>query len=187
MRILRNLADDVKDKKLSTRSLARAEVLIDESRGHVKNGDWIKARRTIGEASLNLDSMVRATRQLVSRFADSQQISHWRGLVANAVSRSRANGGYLIVVNKLDRELSLYKSGQLVKSYPAGMGFNYLNDKLYSGDNATPEGEYKVIRKLPASKYYKALLINYPNEEDQRRFALAKRSGQLSKKAHIGG
>jgi len=187
LRILRNLADDVKDKKLSTRSLARAEILLDESRGHVRNGDWFKARRTINEASLSLDGMVRATRQLVARFADTQQISHWRGLVANAVGRSRANGGYLIVVNKLDRELSLYKSGQLVKSYPAGMGFNYLNDKLYSGDNATPEGEYQVIRKLPASKFYKALLINYPNEEDQRRFALAKRRGELSKKAHIGG
>jgi len=187
LRVLRNLADDVKDKKLSTRSLSRAEILIDESRGHVKNGDWVKARRTISEASLNIDSMVKATRQLVSRFADSQQISHWRGQVANAINRSRASGGYLIVVNKLDRELSLYKSGQLVKSYPAGMGINYLNDKLYAGDRATPEGEYQIIRKLPASKYYKALLINYPNEEDQRRFALAKRNGQLSKNSRIGG
>ena len=187
LRILRNLADDVRDKKLSTRSLARAETLIDEARGHVKNGDWVKARRTISEASLNLDSMVKATRQLVSRFADSQQISHWRGQVANAIQRSRASGGYLIVVNKLDRELTLYKSGQLVKTYPAGMGINYLNDKLYAGDRATPEGEYQIIRKLPASKYYKALLINYPNEEDQRRFALAKRRGQLSKKSQIGG
>jgi hypothetical protein len=187
LRILRNLADDIRDKKLTTRSLSRAEILIDEARGHVKNSDWVKARRSISEASLNLDSMVRATRQLVARFADTQQIAHWRGQVANAISHSRANGGYLIVVNKLDRELSLYKSGQLVKNYPAGMGINYLNDKLYAGDRATPEGEYQIIRKLPASKYYKALLINYPNAEDQRRFALAKRRGQLSKNSRIGG
>jgi len=187
LRVLRNLADDVRDRKLSTRSLSRAEVLIDEARGHVKNSDWAKARRAINEASLNLDGMVRATRQLVARFADTKQIAHWRTMVANAISRSRASGNYLIVINKLDRELSLYKSGQLVKNYPAGMGINYLTDKLYSGDNATPEGEYQVIRKLPASKYYKALLINYPNEEDRRRFALAKRSGQISRHAQIGG
>lgn len=187
LRVLRNLAEDVKDKKFSTRSLSRAQILIDESRGHVRNGDWAKARRTINEASLNLDGMVKATRQLMSRFADIKQISHWRSMVANAVSQSRATGGYLIVVNKLDRELSLYKSGQLVKSYSAGMGINYLNDKLYSGDRATPEGEYKIIRKLPASKYYKALLINYPNDEDQRRFVLAKRRGEISKNARIGG
>jgi hypothetical protein len=187
LRVLRDLADDIRDKKLTTRSLSRAETLIDEARGHVKNGDWVKARRTISEASLNLDSMVKATRQLVSRFADAQQIARWQGQVANAISRSRASGRHLIVVNKLDRELSLYRGGQLVKSYPAGMGINYLNDKLYAGDRATPEGEYQIIRKLPASKYYKALLINYPNAEDQHRFALAKRQGKLSKNSRIGG
>jgi hypothetical protein len=187
LRILRTLADDIRDKKLTTRSLVRAETLLDEARGHVKNSDWVKARRTISEASLNLDSMVKATRQLVSRFADTQQIGHWRAQVAGAVQRSRASGGYLIVVNKLDRELTLYKSGQPVKTYKAGMGINYLNDKLYAGDRATPEGEYKIIRKLTASKYYKALLINYPNDEDQHRFAQAKNRGQLSKNSRIGG
>jgi hypothetical protein len=187
LRILRNLAEDVKDKKLSTRGLARAETLLDEARGHVKNGDWAKARRAVSEASLNIDGMVKATRLSVARFADSQQIARWRAQVAEAIQRSRAQGSYLIVVNKLERELTLYKSGQQVKTYSAGMGINYLNDKLYAGDRATPEGEYQITRKLPASKFYKALLINYPNEEDQRRFALAKQRGQLSKNARIGG
>lgn len=187
LRVLRNLAEEVRDKKLSTRDLARAETLLNEARGHVKNGDWTKARRAISEASLNVDSAVRATRQRVARFADGQQISRWRAQVANAIQRSRNSGGYLIVVNKLDRELTLYKSGQQVKTYKAGMGINYLADKLYSGDRATPEGEYRITRKLPASKFYKALLINYPNEEDQRRFAEAKRRGEISKRTQIGG
>ena len=187
LRILRNLADDVRDKKLSTRSVARAETLLGEAKGHIKNGDWAKARRAISEANLNVDSAVRATRQQVARFADGKQIAHWRNQVTNAIQRSRSNGGYLIVVNKLDRELTLYKSGQQVKTYPAGMGINYLADKLYSGDRATPEGEYRVTRKLPASKFYKALLINYPNEEDQRRFSEAKRRGEISKRTQIGG
>ena len=187
LRILRNLAENVRDKKMTTRSLARAEVLLDEARGHVRNDDWEKARRAIREASLNLDSAVKSTRQMMARFADGQQIARWRAQVANAIQRSRTSGGYLIVVNKLDRELTLYKAGQQVKTYPAGMGINYLTDKLYAGDRATPEGEYRISRKLPASKFYKALLINYPNEEDQARFALAKRRGELSKRAQIGG
>jgi L,D-peptidoglycan transpeptidase YkuD (ErfK/YbiS/YcfS/YnhG family) len=187
LRILRNLADDVRDKKLSTRSMARAETLLNEAKGHVKNGDWVKARRVISEASLNVDSAVNSTRQMVARFADGKQIAHWRAQVTNAIQQSRAQGGYLIVVNKLDRELTLYKSGLQVKTYPAGMGINYLTDKLYSGDRATPEGEYRITRKLPASRFYKALLINYPNEEDQQRFALAKRRGEISKRTQIGG
>jgi hypothetical protein len=187
LRILRDLADDVRDKKLTTRSLARAETLIGEAKGNVKNGDWSKARQLISEASLNVDSAVRATRLKVARFADGQQISRWRTQVTNAIQRSRSQGGYLIVVSKLERELTLYKSGQQVKTYAAGMGINYLADKLYSGDRATPEGEYRISRKLPASRYYKALLINYPNEEDQRRFAEAKRRGEISKRTQIGG
>lgn len=187
LRILRNLADDVRDKKLSTRGVARAETLLGEAKGHVKNGDWTKARRAISEATLNVDSAVKSTRQMVARFADGKQISHWREQVAQAIQRSRTQGGYLIVVNKLDRELTLYKSGQQVKTYPAGMGINYLTDKLYAGDRATPEGVYRITRKLPASKFYKALLINYPNEEDQHRFAEAKRRGELSKRTQIGG
>ena len=187
LRILRGLAENVRDKKMTTRGLARAEVLLDEARGHARNDDWEKARRTIREASLNLDSAAKSTRQMMSRFADSQQIARWRAQVASSIQRSRTSGGYLIVVNKLDRELTLYKAGLQVKTYPAGMGINYLTDKLYAGDRATPEGEYRVTRKLPASKFYKALLINYPNEEDQARFALAKRRGELSKRAQIGG
>ena len=187
LRILRDLAENVRDKKMTTRGLARAEVLLDEARGHARNDDWEKARRAIREASLNLDSAVKSTRQMMARFADGQQIARWRAQVANSIQRSRTSGGYLIVVNKLDRELTLYKAGLQVKTYPAGMGINYLTDKLYAGDRATPEGEYRVSRKLPASKFYKALLINYPNEEDQARFALAKRRGELSKRAQIGG
>jgi len=167
--------------------MARAETLLNEAKGHVKNGDWTKARRVISEANLNVDSAVNSTRKMVARFADDKQISHWRAQVANAIQRSRSSSSYLIVVNKLDRELTLYKSGLQVKTYPAGMGINYLADKLYAGDRATPEGEYRITRKLPASKFYKALLINYPNEEDQHRFALAKRRGEISKRTQIGG
>jgi hypothetical protein len=187
LRILRRLEDNIRDKKMSTRGMARAETLLAEAQGHVRKGEWEKARRAIAEASLNVDGAVKATRQRVARFSDGQQIARWRAQVADAIQRSRSNGGYLIVVNKLDRELTLYKSGHQVKTYPAGMGINYLADKLYSGDRATPEGEYKIIRKLPASKYYKALLINYPNEEDQQRFAAAKRRGELSSRTQIGG
>lgn len=187
LRILRDLADDVRDRKLSTRGMARAETLLNEAKGHVKNGDWPKARRAISEANLNVDGAVRATRQKVARFADGQQVARWCTQVNNAIERSRSNGGHLIVVNKLGRELTLYRAGQQVKTYKAGMGINYLADKLYSGDRATPEGEYRISRKLPASRFYKALLINYPNEEDQRRFAEAKRRGEISKRTQIGG
>ena len=56
------------------------------------------------------------------------------------MAESKKNGGYLIVVSKIDRKLTLYRNGVALHSYPAGLGFNFLSDKLYSGDRATPEG-----------------------------------------------
>ena len=58
---------------------------------------------------------------------------------------------------------------------------------MKSGDNATPEGKYRIIRKNPRSLYHKALLIDYPNEEDKRRFEQAKKDGIIPAGAAIGG
>ncbi len=59
------------------------------------------------------------------------------------------------------------------------VGLNGLSDKLHSGDNATPEGKYLVTKKNPASGFYKALLINYPNDEDRQRFADARKRREI--------
>jgi murein L,D-transpeptidase YafK len=69
------------------------------------------------------------------------------------------------------------------------LGKNWIGAKLYKGDKATPEGLYHVTKKLHGqkTKYYKALMINYPNEADKNRFASEKKRGTLSKRAQIGG
>jgi murein L,D-transpeptidase YafK len=83
--------------------------------------------------------------------------------------------------------LTVYKGGQVYRSYPAGFGFNGLSNKMHSGDNATPEGRYHIIQKIASSQYYKALLIDYPNEEDRRRFAREKNRGAIPTTIGIGG
>ena len=45
------------------------------------------------------------------------------------------------------------------------------------GDYATPEGRYRIEKKMPTSQYYKALLLDYPNAEDKKRFQLNKMEG----------
>ena len=56
------------------------------------------------------------------------------------------------------------------------------------GDRTTPEGIYRIIKKKGQgeTKYPRALLINYPNEEDKRRFDHAKRAGIIPQNARIG-
>jgi murein L,D-transpeptidase YafK len=64
-----------------------------------------------------------------------------------------------------------------------------MGDKRHQGDQATPEGYYKITEKKDGTgtKYYKALLLNYPNEDDLKRFNLEKKKGTLRKSTDIGG
>jgi murein L,D-transpeptidase YafK len=54
---------------------------------------------------------------------------------------------------------------------------------------ATPEGMYKITQKFDGSKtkYYKALLLDYPNEEDKEKFRSEIQHGSLPASAKIGG
>jgi murein L,D-transpeptidase YafK len=53
---------------------------------------------------------------------------------------------------------------------------------------ATPEGMYKITKKIEGSKtkYYKALLLNYPNDEDKENFKSEIERGSLPASARIG-
>ena len=98
-----------------------------------------------------------------------------------------ALGATALIVSKLERRLTVYRKGELIRTYDVGLGFNGLADKRVSGDDATPEGRYSVVRKNPSSLYHKALLIDYPNEEDRRWFAQEKAQGRIPRDASIGG
>jgi hypothetical protein len=184
---LRDLAGAVKDSRLNTGGLARVEVQMKEAKSFAESGQTVQALDRVAEAEVLLDKTVDAIRPFLAKFMDSRQISHWKALVDAVVAENQQRGGYAIVVNKLRRQLLLYRKGEKVASYAIGLGFNPIGDKLYAGDRATPEGRYEVVGKLPNSKFHRALLINYPNAEDQQRFAEAKRRKRIPANAKIGG
>ena len=75
------------------------------------------------------------------------------------------------------------------KEYDVVFGKNWIGDKQYAGDRATPEGMYMVTKKkgIRETGYHKALMINYPNDEDRAQFAERKRKGLLSRNSRLGG
>jgi murein L,D-transpeptidase YafK len=75
----------------------------------------------------------------------------------------------VIVVLKGQRRLTLLKNGQAAISFPVTLGRNPEGAKEQRDDWRTPEGVYYVARKNPASKYYLALHLSYPNKEDADR------------------
>ena len=96
---------------------------------------------------------------------------------------------WLIVVKKGKRRLQLYRDCRLVKTFPIDLGENPQGPKLYQGDMRTPEGLYRVIEKKDRgqTKYYLALLLDYPNDQDRARHESAVRKGKIPFEAGVGG
>lgn len=120
--------------------------------------------------------------------ADAKRMSIWQSWVAETLAESRSTGGYALIVDKTAHRAYLVQAGRLIKSYNCELGYNSAHQKLLAGDGATPEGKYQVVQiKVRSSKYYKALLLDYPNDNDRRRFVENKRQGIISSRARIGG
>jgi len=166
--------------------LAKAELLTDEAAGLAARGSYQEAEERLKRATTFMQIAKEVITPALKRFVDQEQISFWRRKVDETIRESQVRGSYAIVVSKVDRQLYLYKAGRLVKTYEVGLGSRSISDKVCAGDKATPEGKYRITKKVAQSHYFKALLINYPNDEDRRQFALAKSRGAISRRVGIG-
>jgi len=140
------------------------------------------------DARENAAIIHRTWASLHARLQDPANVRMWRQWVDLTIEESRRTGDPVILVDKLRRRITIYRAGQPVVRFPAELGANGLRRKEHAGDRATPEGMYRVVevKEAPQTKFYKALLLNYPNDEDRMRFALGQRRGQISARAGIG-
>ncbi len=106
---------------------------------------------------------------------------------AQGYIESSAVSNIWIRVSKRRKKLYLYRGMELVMQVAADFGYNAYADKVQRGSRAnpdhwrTPEGTFFVVNKNPYSKFYKALVLNYPTAEDARR---GLRNGLISKQQH---
>ncbi|HXO21887.1 MAG TPA: L,D-transpeptidase [Thermoanaerobaculia bacterium] len=123
-----------------------------------------------------------------ARLRDPSLRRRWQSWVDAALAASR-EGGTGIVVDKLARQCFLLARGRVVAVFPAELGRNGLAEKLYAGDAATPEGRFRVVgkREGEATRYHRALMLDYPTEEDLRAFGAAKSRGLVPAGRGIGG
>ncbi len=100
------------------------------------------------------------------------------GLLALSVAPCSAAGtgqkADKLVVNKSRRELLLYRSGNVIRSYKVALGKNPVGPKMRQGDGRTPEGAYTITGRNAASAYHRSLRISYPSAADRER---ARRQG----------
>lgn len=167
--------------------LAQAEVMLNEAGLMAGQARYDQADSKLRNARDVIKEAEGVCLRLLVRYRDQSQINAWRRMADETVAESKAKGITAIVVSKLEKKMVIYKGGRAVAEFEIGLGFNGLSDKLHSGDDATPEGRYQITKKHPSSRFYKALLINYPNEEDKRRFAAAKQKREIPYWVGIGG
>jgi hypothetical protein len=166
--------------------LSSAWLSLETSRLLAEQDEYEDALSALGKGRESL-------KQLSDMLADyandeAQEIDQWRRWVEETLAESRSRGTYALIVDKSAHKAHLLRGGKLTHTYECELGYNSAHNKLFAGDGATPEGKYKVTSvKARGSKYYKALLINYPNEFDKRRFRENKTKGIISAYARIGG
>lgn len=172
------------------RRLEHARLALEEARVHAAAGRHPDAIRR-AEDALELAGHARtAAVERVRRFADPDQRRDWALAVEETVEWSRKNPGRgAIVVNKEARSLTVFVGGNPVVRMRAELGKAGMQPKHQAGDDATPEGRYKILQMKSngQSRYYKALLLDYPNETDRRRFDEEKRTGRIRRNARLGG
>jgi len=187
LRRMDSLSSTLNKRRTERRHLIQAELLLSEARGYFGREAYGESLARIEAASKHIEAAGGTLSPLLARYTDPSQLRRWRQDAEETVRESRSSGGYAIIVEKLSRSLVLYKNGRPLRTFRVGLGINGLADKLHAGDNATPEGKYQVVRKLPVSRFHKALLINYPNSEDRRRYSKAKDRGLIPGRRGIGG
>jgi hypothetical protein len=167
----------------------RARLDVEAAEHAEARGDLPAAAAGLEEAARELDGVEQGLDRSHARLHRPDLRRLWQGWVDATVAESRRAGAAAVIVDKLARRCVLLSQGRVVESYKVELGRNGLDDKLYAGDQATPEGRYRVTerRDRGATLFYRALMLDYPTAEDRREFAEARRLGLVPKGRGVGG
>lgn len=168
-------------------NVSRGDILVSEAENAMEKGLVAEAYRKISEAE-----------QLIVpayEYADASQRNYfrsfplWKQWVDTTIAGSKTNQDYSIIVDKYSRKVIVYLNGEVQFTCSAELGQNWVGDKKIRGDKATPEGMYRITKKYESdsTQYYKALMLDYPNEADSALFKTAVRKGLLPRSAAMGG
>jgi lipoprotein-anchoring transpeptidase ErfK/SrfK len=166
-----------------------ADLLIKQAHAFYEQGEYDRSLDASERAAQNLAMQAALLSNELGRYGNRDRISRWQQMAKDTITWSRMHRTSAIVVSKADRMLTLYRNGQKVLSYPVRLGFNGIREKRHQGDGATPEGRYRISGKRGEgqTRFYRALVLDYPNEEDRRRYRIDQRTGQIPASQAIGG
>jgi hypothetical protein len=171
------------------RALVQQEIAIEEAELNLERGAYAEAMEKAESVLIASSSWHADASRTLARLQDEEALTTWVQWVEQTVAWSARHRGTALVVDKAGHRLLIYDAGRLLTTFPVDLGLNPIPDKLHEGDNATPEGRYRVaeVRTGNATRYYQAFLLDYPNEDDWIRFREARSDGRVAEDVPIGG
>jgi L,D-transpeptidase-like protein len=189
LHVFNSRVDEMESRVVLGQRPIETELLVKQARSFMEQGLFARSLQATEQASTLIAAQTALLTTELGRYADERLVEAWRQMARRTIAWSRTNRTTAILVNKADRRLTIYQNGRAVVSHPVRLGYNGILEKRYQGDGATPEGQYRVVKKRDRgqTQFYRALLLDYPNAEDRRRFQKARRAGAIPAEAFIGG
>ena len=189
LRLLNTRVGDIGSRVVLGEHPVETEVLVKQARLFLEQGQFEHSIQTSERAGKIILTQTALLTNELGRYADDDLIAAWRESAQRTIDWSRTHRAQAIVISKADRVLTLYKNGRKALTYPIRLGSRGIRAKQHYGDGATPEGEYRVQRKRGPGQtpYFRALILDYPNADDRRRFEEAQKAGLIPKSQHMPG
>ena len=188
-RIIATQVSAIDSRLILAEKPVETDLLLKQARAFYEQGRYDQSLLASDRASRYLAAQSAVLQRELGRYASPDRVAQWQKMARETIEWSKTHRTSAIIVSKAERTLTLYRSGQKVLSYPVRLGFNGIKEKRYQGDGATPEGRYRVAGKRGRgqTQYYRALLLDYPNQEDRRRFLNDRKKGNIPAFRDIGG
>jgi len=181
------LARHARDENVAS-DILNAEIALGEARSSADKGQYEQARESAEKGRALLAGAVAGINRLIDQFNVDPRRAVWKKWVVATLNESARTGDAVVLVDKLRRELHVYRVREEIDSYPVDLGAAGVAVKMRAGDDATPEGRYRItqIRGPGQTHYYRALMLDYPNAEDRSRFRRLQKTGQVGRNQEIG-
>ena len=168
--------------------LIQAEIALGEAKTAFDRVQFERAEEAAERGRARLARAVIAVNRLFDSYMTSPRLPNWRRWVKDTLRDSARTGQPVVLVDKLRRELLVYRGRDELAAYAIDLGIGGMNSKVRAGDDATPEGSYRIteVRGPNRTRYYRALMLDYPNAEDVARFRRMKRAGHVARGDDIG-
>ncbi len=175
-------------KRTNRRLLREAQLDLKEAGKWLDRGEASRAETVLARLQRRSSELGVRLAEDLRRFENPDAQRDWRKWLTEGM-RIAQNGRKLLVIEKESRTSYLVHKGRVLYRSPVDLGVEGTRVKTSQGDLATPEGLYTITKKKGngQTKYYKALLLDYPNAEDVARFRALKKRGAISANAKLGG